>query len=205
MASETVAVPWWQNLTACCNTCVTRKIGSLIPESSKSLTNSRRVVVLGSPECGKSRILSLISDSNGTSTSYKATNGTATTRLQHGDLSMGFVEVGGSLRGFWSRTVDAKVSCVWYLLTRGEFDGRDFATLSAFFNEASTTINTHRIPIVVSVLEGSGLNVGDVENVIMAAVSDCGVFVTPSITMVGSFEKSSLIPSVDVVASKLAN
>lgn len=205
MTSEAVTVNWWQNLTACCNTCVTRKGGEVVTEAAKSFSNSKRVVVLGSPECGKSRVISLLADTNANGNVYTPTNGTVTTRIAHKDVGISLVEVGGSLRGFWSRTVDAKVNCLWYLVRREEYDARDFATFSTFFREASTTINTHRIPIVVSILQGQGVGLGEAENLIMAEVSDCGVFVTPSVTLIGGFEKPSLIPSLDVVTAKLAS
>ena len=156
-ASADASAQSWLSMFPCCTTSLNRKQGGLGDIfSSGSGTFKKRVLLLGSPECGKSRILHILSHPEeplNASWIYIPTAGTNTVQVTIPPIGYTFTEVGGGLDDFWARSLDNKVDAIWYLMTRSDFIAGNYVSLLTFIESAKSAFIKKQYVLVVSVLD----------------------------------------------------
>ena len=186
----------WSFLGSCCNPCMGRKQESKEIRDSIKTNNMTKIVLLGSAGCGKSRVLSSLTDEKEVESGYTPTNGTRNIKLKTGEREVGVVEVGGSLSKFWPRAIDSKVDGVWYVLSSSEYEGNDFARLIDFLASVRESLNTRSIVVLVTVLGSSGLSAETAGEVIAPLGSSSGVILPLRVSVCRDFERTSIIDSL---------
>jgi ABC-type cobalamin/Fe3+-siderophores transport system ATPase subunit len=173
-----------------------RKQESKEIRDSIKTNNMTKIVLLGSAGCGKSRVLSSLTDEKEVESGYTPTNGTRNIKLKTGEREVGVVEVGGSLSKFWPRAIDSKVDGVWYVLSSSEYEGNDFARLIDFLASVRESLNTRSIVVLVTVLGSSGLSAETAGEVIAPLGSSSGVILPLRVSVCRDFERTSIIDSL---------
>ena len=188
----------WSFMGACCNPCMGRKQTSQSVRDELKASGIMKIVLLGNAESGKSRLLSVLGEEKGASSTYSPTNGTRNVRLvTTGQREISLVEVGGNLVQFWPRAIDSKVDAVWYILTKPEYEKRDLSQLRGFLKEVRELLNSRSMNVLVTVMGVSGLSLETAKANIGPLVSDCGVNLPIKVSVCGDFERLNVVLSLE--------
>lgn len=141
----------------CCMNSASRKsgpVGSIFTSSSSGV--KKRILVLGKSEIGKSRTLYILqhpeADIDLSDKVYSGTNGTSTIQVDIPPVAYTFIEVGGALVEFWSRSIDSKVDGIWYLIDKEDYVKSDYASLEKFLADSHDVLLKRKPAFVVTVL-----------------------------------------------------
>lgn len=182
---------------ACCNTCHTRKQGLPWSGASKS-EYTKRVLLIGKTESGKSRIVSCLRDSpTETSGTYEPTNGTLVSRVNVPPMDLTLVEVGGKLSEFWHRSIDSKIDGIWYIMSPDELKSRDFTVLLRFLRLSSEMLISRRLPVLVT------SSYADLKSILSVQIEESGVSRVSFVQILPEYTRASLEPALDELKRSL--
>ena len=190
----------WFAALPCCSSCHLRKQGCS-GSGDYVVQHEKRVLVLGKSQSGKSRMLACLNGSGSgipaDKSSYVPTHGTAVSRVVLPPVGVTLIEVGGTLREFWHRSIDSKLNGIWYLVDDVELSSGDFSVLTGFLTAAREALSTRRLPILISA--SSSVMPG-----LVAAVTETGVSGERVIfSQISLSDRSTLTASLDMLKLKL--
>jgi len=188
----------------CCGNSSARKDGNGFNLFGGSNEKKKSVLVVGTSGSGKSRILHLISREDSfleEAHVYTRTEGTNVVQVSFPPISFSFIEVGGSLSDFWSRSLNNGCDAVWYLMTRVEFESGNYDQLLKFLESSKDTIKKKQL--LVSVLDiGDAVSTSDLEIQLNAlGFLDPNKFEINKIS--ASTSRTGIVPSVEFLKTKL--
>ncbi len=206
-SAETAPVNDWVSMFGCCVNTAARKAvasGSIFQSASSGVR--KRILVLGKSETGKSRTLAILQKPTtpvDSSQEYPPTNGTSTCHVDIGPISYTFIEVGGALVEFWSRSIDSKTDGIWYLIDKEDYDRDDFAALEKFLGDSRDILLKRKPALVVTILGvGKSASTSEIEILINAsgAIEPKKLGIT---RLEDPLNYASILKSVEVLKTKV--
>lgn len=187
---ETQDQLWFSKLFPCCGSCYTRK-GHEFPADGKRITaSSRRIVMLGAVGVGKSEAIALLMGAK-TAGAYEPTNGSRTVKLVIESADLQLVEVGGSLREFWPRTLTSRTDALWYMLSGDTSLDKELISFTEFIRECSSVIAKEKIMVLVTIAGPTTLPPDRVSALVSKATHDAGVYDSPMVEAIPAPSESA--------------
>lgn len=168
----------------------------------------KRILVIGRATVGKTRILSLLANPNyqiQDDPIYAPTEGTQSVQVSFPPMAYTFVEVGGSLSDFWSRSMDNGIDGVWYIMSKQELESSNYDLLLKFLESSRECFTNKKKPkcLVVSVLDvESTVSTSDILIQVNALqIVDPHYVAATTISSVSTRE--NILPSIETLKLKL--